>query len=176
MLENCDLVVACNINFSRRLLRKAKHLGIPIATDLHTLIHLENPYDQDFLHHADIVFFSHERLQETPEQTANQMFQQFATKIIVVGLGDKGAILCTRDAQPQHVQAIKTRDIVNTIGAGDALFSSFNHFYAKTQNALESLEKAVLFASYKIGEAGAANGFLTESELQDLIKQDPTRV
>ncbi len=55
-LENCDLVVACNINFSRGLLKKAKHLGVPIATDLHTLINLENPYDQDFLHHADIVF------------------------------------------------------------------------------------------------------------------------
>jgi acarbose 7IV-phosphotransferase len=175
-LENCDLVVACNVNFSRGLLRKAKHLGIAIATDLHTLVNLENPYDQDFLHHADIVFFSHERLQETPEQTASQIFQGFATKLIVAGLGANGAMLFTREAQPQHMPAIKTREIVNTIGAGDALFSSFNHFYAKTQNALESLKKAVLFASYKIGETGAANGFLTEPELQALTKQDPTRV
>jgi acarbose 7IV-phosphotransferase len=174
-LEDCDLVVACNINFSRGLLSKAKHLGVPIATDLHTLTNLENAYDQDFLQHADIVFFSHERLQETPEQTANKMFERFPTKIIVVGLGENGAMLFTRDA-PQHVQAIKTRDIVNTIGAGDALFSGFNHFYAKTQNAPESLEKAVLFASYKIGETGAANGFLTETELQALTKEVSTRV
>jgi acarbose 7IV-phosphotransferase len=175
-LEDCDLVMACNVNFSRGLLRNAKHLGVPIATDLHTLVNLENPYDQDFLNHADIVFFSHERLQEPPEQIASQMFQQFATKIIVIGLGKNGAMLFTRESPPEHVDAVKTRDIVNTIGAGDALFSSFNHFYAKTQNALESLEKAVLFASYKIGATGAANGFLTESELQDLIKQIPTRV
>jgi acarbose 7IV-phosphotransferase len=175
-LEACDLVVACNINFSRGLLFKAKQRGIPIATDLHTLSNLENPYDQDFLQHADIVFFSHERLQETPEQTASQMFERFPTKIIVVGLGENGAMLFARDAQPQHVPAIKTRNIVNTIGAGDALFSSFNHFYAKTQNAAESLEKAVLFASYKIGETGAANGFLTETELQALTKPVPTRV
>ncbi len=169
-LERCDLVVACNINFSRGLLTKAKHLGIPIATDLHTLVNLENPYDQDFLHHADIVFFSHERLQATPEQTANQMFQQFATKIIVVGLGENGAMLFTRDAPFQHVKAVKTREVVNTIGAGDALFSSFNHFYAKTKNPLQSLQIAVLFASYKIGETGAAKGFLTETELQTLLK------
>ncbi len=105
------------------------------------------------------------------------MFQQFATKIIVVGLGDNGAMLFSREAQPQQVHAVKTRDVVNTIGAGDALFSSFNHFYTKTQNALESLEKAVLFASYKIGETGAANGFLNEIELQELlVNQAPTRV
>ncbi len=169
-LKGCNLVVACNINFSRGLLGKAKSLDIPIATDLHTLTNLENPYDQDFLRHADIVFFSHERLQDTPEQTASQMFQRFPTKMIVVGLGDNGAMLFTRDAPPEHVPAVKTREIINTIGAGDALFSSFNHFYAKTQNALESLKQAVLFASYKIGETGAANGFLTEIELQTLTK------
>ena len=175
-LEHCDLVVACNINFSRDLLIKAKHMGVPIATDLHTLVNLENPYDQDFLHYADIVFFSHERLQVTPEQTANNLFNRFATNIIVVGLGKNGAMLFTRDAPAQHVKAVKTREIINTVGAGDALFSSFNHFYAKTKNPLESLRIAVSFASYKIGETGAANGFLTETELQTLINQVPTRV
>lgn len=175
-LKDCDLVVACNINFSRGLLLKAKQRGIPIATDLHTLTNLENPYDTDFLNHADIVFFSHERLQETPEQTVSRMFDRFATKIIVIGLGENGAMLCTRDAPPQRMQAVKTRNVVNTIGAGDALFSSFNHFYTKTKNAPESLERAVLFASYKIGETGAANGFLTETELQALINQVPARV
>jgi len=61
--------------------------------------------------------------------------------------------------------AVKTRDIVNTIGAGDALFSSFIYFYNKTKDPYYAVEKAIIFASYKIGENGAAQGFLSEEEL-----------
>ena len=50
--------------------------------------------------------------------------------------------------------------MVNTIGAGDALFSGFIHFYLKSKNPYQALQKAMLFASYKIGSTGAADGFL----------------
>jgi sugar/nucleoside kinase (ribokinase family) len=69
-------------------------------------------------------------------------------------------------------KAVKTREIVNTIGAGDALFSSFVHFYSKTQNPYEALRKAIVFASYKIGEKCASEGFLGEEELNYFINKN----
>lgn len=70
-----------------------------------------------------------------------------------------------RGASPTLVPAVRTRPVVNTSGAGDALFASFLHFYAQDRDARAALERAVVFASYKIGEDGAARGFLTEEEL-----------
>ena len=57
---------------------------------------------------------------------------------------------------------------LNTIGAGDSLFSAFNHFYRTSQNPYTALQNAILFASYKIGSDGAAVGFLTEAALMAL--------
>jgi ribokinase len=57
---------------------------------------------------------------------------------------------------------------VNTIGAGDALFSSFLHAYSRDGDPYEAIQKAVVFASYKIGETGAAEGFLKAQELDNL--------
>ena len=59
---------------------------------------------------------------------------------------------------------------MNTVGAGDALFSAFTHFYVKGKSAIESLRYATIFASYKIGESGASKGFLSEEALTNLRK------
>ena len=58
--------------------------------------------------------------------------------------------------------------IINTIGAGDALFSSFVHVFSETNDPYLAIQKAVVFASYKIGEPGAAQGFLTAVARNDL--------
>lgn len=70
----------------------------------------------------------------------------------------------------KKIQAVKTREVVNRIGAGDALFSCFIHYYSKNRNPYESLEKAVVFASYKIGVESAADGFLKEDELEKITQ------
>lgn len=63
---------------------------------------------------------------------------------------------------------MQTRLIVNTIGAGDALFSAFVHYFAKAKDPRDALKRAMVFASYKIGATGAADGFLDESGLEEL--------
>ena len=66
------------------------------------------------------------------------------------------------------IPAVSIRPVVNTVGAGDALFSAFAHFYVKGNDPTEALSKATVFASYKIGESGASKGFLTEDALSAL--------
>jgi len=65
------------------------------------------------------------------------------------------------------VPAVQTRAVFNTIGAGDALFSCFLHDYLRQGDALSALQRAVIFASYKIGAVGAADGFLSAAELDE---------
>ena len=56
--------------------------------------------------------------------------------------------------------------VVNTVGAGDSLFSGFLHFYGKNHDSVTALEKAQIFASVKIGFNGAALGFSGEEEIE----------
>jgi len=72
------------------------------------------------------------------------------------------------DNYRERIPAIKTRPVVNTIGAGDALFSAFIHSYARSRDPYKSIRKAVTFSSYKIGEKGAAEGFLRPGEFDNL--------
>ncbi|MBX3081404.1 MAG: carbohydrate kinase family protein [Anaerolineae bacterium] len=165
-IAGCEAAVLCNINFSRPFLSQARAAGVLVATDVHAISDLDDPYNCDFMAHADILFMSDAQLPATPEEWARAVQGAFNTPLLVIGLGEHGALLSVRaDDHLSRYPAIKTRAVVNTIGAGDALFSSFLHFYLKTKNPYTALHKAMIFASYKIGTTGAAEGFLTESEL-----------
>jgi sugar/nucleoside kinase (ribokinase family) len=167
-LDGVNAVVACNINYSRPLLALARAQGIPVVTDLHAICDLSNPYDTDFLQGAEIVFFSHERLSAPMESMVSQLFSSYPVRWVVVGMGDRGASLASRGGSIRHVPAVRTRQIVSTIGAGDALLSGFVHGFVSGLEPLAALERGVVFASWKIGVAGAAEGFLKADALEQL--------
>ena len=162
----CRLAVLCNINFSRPLLGLARQHGLLIATDVHAIADLDDPYNADFMRAADILFMSHERLPAPPEEWAASVQSRYGNAIVVIGLGAEGALLAVQGEAPQRVPAVFTRPVVNTIGAGDALFSAFLHVYMQTNDPHLAIRKAVVFASYKIGAAGAAEGFLDGTGLE----------
>ncbi len=169
-LEDCDVACMCNINYSAKLLDVAKNKGVTIATDVHCLSDIHDEYNARFLHQADIVFLSNENFIGKEQEFVTSLVSVYNPSVVVVGMGSKGALLYEHKEKAfTYVPAVYTRDIVNTVGAGDSLFASFVHFYSKSGQALDSLQKAVFFASYKIGENGAGKGFLTEEELMKLM-------
>jgi len=168
-LQECSLAVLCNINFSRPFLLPASQAGKLVATDLHAIAELDDFYNRDFMAAANILFMSDERLPCSPEDWVRQVWNRYPAEIVVVGLGTQGALLGVRkDHLLERMPAIYTRPVVNTIGAGDALFSAFIHCYSQSWNPFEALRKASVFASYKIGGPGAADGFLDEASLNTL--------
>ncbi len=167
-----DLLVLCNINFSRPFLEPARKSGKPIATDVHALTDLDDPYNRDFMRAADILFMSHEWLAVTPEEWARKVWNRYGPEILVIGMGGEGALLAVKgDNFIERIPSVRARPVVNTIGAGDAQFSAFVHYYAKTRDPYISLKKAMLFASYKIGAASASDGFLREEALEKLYQE-----
>jgi acarbose 7IV-phosphotransferase len=154
-----------------------RQAGKMVATDVHTIQSLDDEYNRDFIQAADILFMSDEALPCSPEEWARQIWNRWGTEIVVIGLGAQGALLSVRgDRYQERFPAVYTRPVVNTIGAGDALFSAFVHFYHLDGDPYEAMRKAVVFASYKVGEAGAAEGFLNEQELtriyRDVVERD----
>ena len=169
-LVGCEICVLCNINFSRTLLRLAKARNIPLACDVHAIHNLDDAYNQDFMRSAHILFCSHENLAFTPQEIIQQLWARFQTPLCVIGLGAQGALLGVHDQQRiDHFAAINTRPVANTIGAGDALFSAFLDGFLRGLSPQKALQRAMVFASYKIGVRGAAEGFLSLEELDDLV-------
>ncbi len=171
-IDGCSLAALCNINFSRPFLRQARQAGRLIATDVHAVANLDDDYNRDFMQHADILFMSHELLPCLPEEWADALLSRYRNALVVIGLGADGALLTVRDdGVMKRIPAIHTRPVVNTIGAGDALFSAFIHCYARSKDPYTAIEKAMIFASYKIGATGAADGFLDETRLNSLFAE-----
>jgi ribokinase len=168
----CDLLVLCNINYSRPFLDQARKSGRRVATDVHAINDLNDSYNADFMRVANVLFMSHEWLPGKPEEWARKVWNRFGPEVLVIGMGNEGALLAVKkDNFIERIPAIRTRPPANTIGAGDALFSAFLHCYVKTGDPYLSLRKAMVFASYKIGETSASEGFLDEPGLEELFSK-----
>ena len=119
------------------------------------------------MEYADILFLSDEQLPCIAEKFIFQMKERFLARIIVIGLGKEGALLYERSEDKIYrLEAAHIGGVVNTIGAGDALFSGVIHFYMKGYQALEALMRAEIFAALKIRCNGAANGFSSEDTIE----------
>lgn len=172
-LDGIDLVVACNINFNRPLLRMAKAAGKRIATDVHVLSNVYDAYNREFMECADILFLSDEGVGQNYEDFLLQLARTYGSEIIVLGRGDKGAAMYLRQTDRiLQMPAAQVGPVTNTVGAGDALFSAFVHFYARGFASAEALRRAQLFAAYKITVSGASNGFVTEQTLEDMCNNN----
>lgn len=164
-LQNADVVVPCNINFTRPLLAEAQNRGKLIATDVHVLDNFDDAYNRDYLAAADILFLSHERLPCSPQAAMEELRRRYSPEIIVVGLGEHGALLSENGKPFLHQPARPLRPVVNTIGAGDAMFSAFLDQYLRLGSAPAALARAQIYAGWKIGESGASRGLLDQAGL-----------
>lgn len=170
--NDSDMVIACNTNFNRELLKKAKAAGKIIATDVHVLGDIDDEYNQDFMKYANILFLSDENIKVDYKEFLLLMEEKFGNDIIVLGMGKKGALMYVKaENKFYELPAVEVKEVVNTVGAGDALFSSFIHFYAKGLKPLDCLKRAEVFAAYKIGFDGASVGFTDEVTVEKLVSQ-----
>lgn len=170
-LNDCKVAIICNSNFTRPLLRMAKERNITIASDMHVLGDIYDSYNKEFMEYADILFLSDENLPYAPEVFINDLKNTYPSKIIVIGQGDKGAMMYVREEEAlYHIDAVNTREVVNTVGAGDALFSAFIYYFVKGESPIEALKRAEIFASYKIGADGAAKGFVDEKKIEEFYQ------
>ena len=167
VLDGIDLVAACNINFNRPLLRLAKAAGKIIATDVHVLSNIHDDYNREFMEHADILFLSDEAVGDGWRDFMLALANTYPCRIIVMGRGSKGAAMYLRETgEIMTLPAASAGKVVNTVGAGDSLFSSFLHFYAKGLAPVDALNRAQVFAAHKITVSGASKGFVTEQTVE----------
>ena len=148
--RDADVVAACNINFNRPLLHQAKTLGKTVATDVHVLSDIHDEFNREFMSCADILFLSDEGIRGDYRDFLRALGDTYGNRIIVLGRGAEGAAMYLREENRIFaLPAVQVGEIVNTVGAGDALFSGFLHHFARGYRPLDALARAQVFASAK---------------------------
>lgn len=170
-IQDKDMVLMSNCNFCRPIIGLAKKYKKPIALNVRSMRAEKIVNKEDFLAAADILYISDDDLESDPHDCIRECREKYDPEIIIVGVGEKGAILYTKeDNSLIDYKPVKTNEMVNTVGAGNALFSAFLHYYIKTKDAKDAIKNALLFASYKIGFVGTSNGFMTEEQIEQWKK------
>ena len=167
MVGASDMVVLSNANFCRPFIKVAKEFDKKIAVNIHTYDPEKEKYNVDFLENANILYFSDDTIETDPFDFVRGIADKYNTDILILGQGSKGLILYDRHKDINvHYDTVKTNEVVNTTGAGNALFACFLHYYQETGDSALAIKNAMLFASYKIGYMGTSIGFMTVEQLE----------
>ncbi len=165
--DQADMVVLANANFCRPFAQASKEHGKKIAVNIRNFNREKEKYNVDFLEAANILYFSDDTLSEDPYDFIKGMSAKYGTEIIILGQGSEGLIIYDKNNDMiAHYKTVKTNGVVNTVGAGNALFACFLHYYQETGDAVNAIKNALLFASYKIGYMGTSNGFMTVEQME----------
>lgn len=166
------LAICCFIGFSKPYLDGFSSAGIPIAADVQVLSDVNDPEKQAYLTNAEILFLSNQAIRGKELSFIKELQKRYGNHIIGVGMGEEGSLLALKSTEDiWHIPAVFTRPVVNTIGCGDALFSSFIHGFMESGDPLQAMEQAAVYASYKAGSNGASAGFLTAGEMDEWVKR-----
>jgi ribokinase len=166
-IQDKDLVLISSNNFCRPLIELAAKYNKPLAVNMRSMRDDKIANKEDFLTGADIIYISDDDLGDEAYNIVKRCSENYKAEVIIMGMGAKGTLLFTRkDNSFLEYKPVKTNEIVNTVGAGNAMFSCFLNYYVKTGNAKEAIKNAILFASYKIGFVGTSNGFMTEEQIE----------
>lgn len=166
-IQDKDMVLVSSCNFCRPLLELAKKYHKPVAVNVRSMRKEKVIEKADFIREADILYISDDDLDKTPYECLEDCKKIGNPKIVIIGLGDKGVLLYSaKEGSVLEYKPVKTNEVVNTVGAGNAMFSAFLHYYVKTGDEREAVKNALLFASYKIGFVGTSIGFMTEEQIE----------
>lgn len=168
LLDGADLLVAGNINANRRLVHIAHDRGVPVATDVGPVSSPVDEHNAEFLRAASILFASNMNLVGREADLVRGCGAQNVRATMVIGLGERGALLIEPDSGgPVHLPAHTVGQVVNTGGAGDALFAAFLDRFVRGMPAIRALERAVVFAGAKVTARSASEGHLQPDALAE---------
>jgi len=158
-------------NWARKLLPLAKEVGIAIARDIQDVVHLNDPYRQDFIQIADIVLTSGVNF-----ASMNEIGEYFMPKnpnqIILIGRGNLGCSIITNRGARDFPAVEMNATVVDTNGAGDALAARFLQSFAIEGTSLEeAVLRGQILARHVCSQKAPKNNLLNHQQLDESVSQ-----
>jgi acarbose 7IV-phosphotransferase len=165
VLQQAHLAVFHIPNWARHLLPVAKQSGMPIACDLQDFLDIHDPYRQDFIHPADVLFFSTVN-QATPQPLMESILSQYPKKLLIAGMGAEGCAVGTKKGIRYFAPIDMETAVIDTNGAGDGLAVGFLSSFSLEQMPVEeSIQRGQIVARYTCTQKADTSHLLTREQL-----------
>jgi sugar/nucleoside kinase (ribokinase family) len=102
-----------------------------------------------------------------------QNFHQHGPDIVIITNGAQGVYVSDKKNIYFHPPIIDPRNVVNTVGAGDAFGSAFVGTFLRNQSIDDALRAGIINSSSVIAHVGAQAGLLTQGEIEEKINALP---
>lgn len=153
-------------HWARRLLPLAKKLGVTIACDLQDVVALPDVYRQDFIAHADILFFSAANHAD-PTGLILTLLTAHPDQIVIAGMGAKGCAVGTSEGIRKFPAVDLAAPVIDTNGAGDGLAVGFLSSFVLEQQALpDAILRGQITARYTCAQKASSAHLITTTQLE----------
>ena len=93
--------------------------------------------------------------------------QEKGAQNVIISMGSKGAVLLDENGYSYKINALNTKDAINTVGAGDSMVAGFVAGYEKTKDYVQAFRMGVA-----TGSASAfSENLATASEVEKLLQE-----
>ena len=161
-------------NWARNLLPIAKEFGVKISCDIQDIVDPDDPYRQDFVREADMLFFSAANYPD-PAPLIHHFLARNPSLILIVGMGARGCTLGTSASIRLFDPVTLPGPVVDTNGAGDALAVGFLSSYVLDGYSLEqSVRRGQIAARFTCTKKASSSDLITMDKLEYYF-QHPNR-
>ncbi|GAB4581336.1 MAG: ADP-dependent ribose-1-phosphate kinase [Anaerolineales bacterium] len=166
LLSRAKLVHFNIPNWARDLLPLARELGLTISCDIQDVVSPDDPYRQDFIRYADLLFFSAANHVD-PTPLIHRFLADAPARIVVVGMGARGCMVGTREGVRAFGPVTLPEPVVDTNGAGDALAVGFLSSYVLEGFSLEqAIQRGQIAARYTCTKKATSSDLITAEKLE----------
>ncbi|MCS4510450.1 carbohydrate kinase family protein [Xylophilus ampelinus] len=153
----------------------ARGAGTDVAVDLEPAMVADQAAYHRLLRGADLVFCNADSFHRLNGISANvdnmRALLAFGPRLIVVTLGDQGALCVGREAVASHPGF--RRPAVDTTGAGDCFAGAFLACALRGAGLDQALTYACAAASFTVSSIGARSAYPQPHEVSGLLLQSP---
>lgn len=158
-------------NWARKLLPLAKELKVKISCDLQDITSIEDPYRNDFINYANVIFFSSVNF-KNPLPIIEQFLSKNNNLIIVCGMGAKGCIVGTKKSITHFNPVSLDKPIIDTNGAGDGLAVGFlSSYFIDNYNLEESILRGQITARYTCTKKANSSSLINKNQLNSYFNK-----
>lgn len=158
-------------NWSRLLLPIAREMGVIIACDIQDVVDAGDAYRQDFIHAADVLFFSAANHAD-PSSLINTFLDGQPQRIVIAGIGANGCALGTAGSIRFFPPPPLDTPIIDTNGAGDTLAAGFlSSFIFEGYSLEEAILRGQIAARHTCSLKANSDNLITRKQLDGVFRR-----
>ncbi len=164
-IKKADIIVLNIIPYTKTLIPYLKYSNKEIWVDIHDFDGI-NPYHQDYIKLATILFASSEKLPQPIDFMMDQI--DSGKQLVVVTSGKKGSTLLGVNTEFLREGILPGIMAVDTNGAGDNFFAGFLYAFSKEYPLQKCLRMATIVASSAVESRQIVSPKLSVSWLEEV--------